>query len=167
MVGWSEAWQLYQASPPALLFLLLVTIVGGWKYVVEPRLNTLAATQATHADRWEDHVLSAQERDILLDHHDRAVTNLKGRVRALEQDFAVEHGYSPSAAADPVNDSASPSPPDDEGSDDLVGRGSGTVTDGGQAPRGDEGNIELDLDVHDGDVTVNVVRPGSTEDPQT
>lgn len=139
MVGWSDLWTLYQASPPVLLFAIFVTMVGGWKYVVKPELDDLRDVQDDHADDIQDHNLNAQERDILLSYHDEAVTNLKARVRGLEQEFAAEHGYTPDPNADPVNDSVSPDTSDrgrDQGRSSM-GRGS-PATDGGQPSPSDE-----------------------------
>lgn len=146
MVGWSDLWTLYQASPPVLLFAIFVTMVGGWKYVVKPELEDLRATQDDHADDIQHHQMSAQERDILLSYHDEAVTNLKARVRGLEQEFAAEHGYTPDPKADPVNDSVSPDTSNRDETDrrqrpDPMGRGH-PATDGGQPSDDERGEPE-------------------------
>lgn len=93
------AWSIYQNSGPALQLALLALLMGGWKYVVEPRLDDLEEVQATHTDRLDSRALDNRETEVLLadaqdrlDQAEEARASLRERLRQLERRYAADHG---------------------------------------------------------------------------
>lgn len=102
MVGLSDLFWAYQNSGPALLFILVSGATLVWKMDIQPRLKDLEQTQEERGDRWADQRLNSRERAMLLeDAHERAddievvMSQLKERVRGIEQAYAIEHGKAP------------------------------------------------------------------------
>lgn len=92
MAGLGEAaWRLYQASPPALLAVLVVTVTYGGRYVVK-EIHSLH-------DRFDDVDQRVAEHEMLIDNHDTRLEREREarkrndrRIQKLLQNQAAEHG---------------------------------------------------------------------------
>jgi TolA-binding protein len=93
MAGIGEAaWELYQASPPALLALLTLLVGVGGRYAFS-ELQALEDTVDGVEDRVNDH-------ELLLDHHETRLEQAREaqrrndrRIQELQQQQAAAHGF--------------------------------------------------------------------------
>lgn len=105
------AWQLYQSSPPALIAVLTAVVVVGGRHI-RRQLQALD-------DELERVTDQLQEHDLLLDHQDDRLQQVRGaqtrnreRINTLMQAKAAAKGFNPrgneddTAPADSVTDAA-------------------------------------------------------------